>query len=70
MDSEQVWNFHVGQGFEFEKNGAAFFSDRAIKMAETIGYRVVSITNVELKTGAGGKWFVTGKVGLKPSYHV
>ena len=65
MISEQVWQFHVDEGTHFDKNGSTFFYKRAIEMAETIGCRLVSMKNVELETVSGGRWMVTGTVGLE-----
>lgn len=65
MISEQVWQFHVEDGLHFDKNGSTFFKERATEMAETIGCRLVSTKNVELETVSGGRWMVTGTVGLE-----
>lgn len=66
MISEQVWQFHIKDGLQFDKNGSTFFKERAAEMAETIGCRLVSTKNVELETVSGGRWMVTGTVGLEP----
>ena len=66
MELEQVWNFYVKPDFEFGSQGNDFFSERATKLAEAIGYQVDSVQNVELKNSAGLKWFLTGNVRLAP----
>ena len=65
MISEQVWQFHVEDGLQFDKNGSTFFRQRATEMAETIGCRLVSMKNIELETVPGGRWMVTGTVSLE-----
>ncbi len=65
MTSEQVWQFHVVDANQFEKNGATYFAKRANEMAETLGSRVINTKNIDLQNTAGGKWMVTGTVVLE-----
>ncbi len=65
MLREQVWQFHVENGLQFDKNGETYFRERATEMAETIGCRFAGMRNVELGTAPGGKWLVTGTVSLE-----
>ena len=65
MTSEQVWQFHVVEGRQFEKNGATYFAERANEMAETLGCRVINTKNIGLQNTPGGKWMVTGTVVLE-----
>ena len=65
MVSEQVWQFHIEDGLQFDKNGATYFAERATEMAETMGCRVVNTKNIELQNTPGGRWMVTGTVGLE-----
>jgi hypothetical protein len=65
MSSEQVWQFHVVDGHQFEKNGATYFGERANQMAETLGYRVIKTKNIDLQNTPGGKWMVTGTAVLE-----
>jgi hypothetical protein len=61
----QVWQFHVVDGHQFEKNGATYFAERAALMADTLGCRVISAKNIDLQNTAGGKWMVTGTAVLE-----
>jgi hypothetical protein len=65
MSNEQVWQFHVVDGRQFEKNGATYFAERAAEMAETLGCRVLNTKNIDLQNTSGGKWMVTGTAILE-----
>ena len=65
MTSEQVWQFHVVDANQFEKNGATYFAKRANEMAETLGCRVINTKNIDLQNTLGGKWMVTGTAILE-----
>ena len=65
MSNEQVWQFQVFDGHQFEKNGATYFAERAAEMAETLGCRIINIKNVDLQNTPGGKWMVTGTAVLE-----
>ena len=65
MSSEQVWQFHVVDGHQFEKNGAVYFADRVGEMAETFGCRLINTKNIDLQNTLGGKWIVTGTAVLE-----
>ena len=65
MTSEQVWQFHVVEGRQFDKNGSTYFAERAAEMAGTLGCRLVSTKNVELQNTPGGRWMVTATAILE-----
>ncbi|MEP7172525.1 MAG: hypothetical protein ABI705_03455 [Aestuariivirga sp.] len=65
MSNEQVWQFHVVDGHQFEKNGATYFAQRAAEMAETLGCSVIHTKNIDLQNTPGGKWMVTGTAVLE-----
>jgi hypothetical protein len=64
MTNEQVWQFHVVEGRQFDLNGKTYFAERAAQMADTLGCRVLQIKNVDLQNTAGG-WMVTGTAVLE-----
>lgn len=64
MTNEQVWQFHIVEGRQFDLNGKTYFAERASQMADTIGCRVLQIKNVDLQNTAGG-WMVTGTAVLE-----
>ena len=65
MSSEQVWQFHVVNGHQFEKNGATYFAVCAAEMAETLGCHVINTKNIDLQNTPGGKWMVMGTAVLE-----
>ena len=65
MIREQVWQFHVEDSPQFDKNGETYFRQRATELAETIGCHFVGLKNVELEAVPGGRWKVTGTVSLE-----
>jgi hypothetical protein len=65
MNSEQVWQFHVVDGHQFEMNGAKYFAERAAEMAKTLGCRVINTKNIDLQSTSGDKWIVTGTAVLE-----
>ena len=65
MTSEQVWQFHVVEGRQFDLNGKTYFAERAAEMASTLGCRVLDIKNIDLQNIIGGKWMVTGTAILE-----
>ncbi len=65
MSSEEVWQFYVVDGHQFEKNGATYFAERAAQMAETLGCRLLNSKNSDLHSIPGGKWMVTGTAILQ-----
>ena len=65
MSSEEVWQFHVVDGRQFEKNGATYFAERAAQMATTLGCRLLNSKNSDLHSIPGGKWMVTGTAILQ-----
>ena len=64
MTNEQVWQFHVVEGRQFDLNGKTYFAERAAQMADTLGCRVLQIKNVDLQNTTGG-WMVTGTAVLE-----
>jgi hypothetical protein len=65
MSNEQVWQFHVVDGHQFDRNGATYFAERAAQMANTLGCRLLNIKNIGLHSIPGGKWMVTGTAILQ-----
>ena len=65
MTSEQVWQFHVVGGRQFEMNGTTYFAERAAQMAEILGCRVVKVKNCVLENSPGDNWMVTGTAILE-----
>ena len=65
MSSEEVWQFHVVDGHQFERNGATYFAERAAQMAKTLGCRLLNSKNSDLHSIPGGKWMVTGTAVLQ-----
>lgn len=65
MSNEQVWQFHVVGGRQFELNGKKYFTERANQMAETLGCRVIDVKNCVLQNSPGDKWMVTGTAVLE-----
>ena len=62
---EQIWQFHVEDGFQFDNNGIHYFEERAAEMAATLGCRVIGSKNVQLLNDPGTNWIVTGTVILE-----
>jgi hypothetical protein len=62
---EQIWQFHVEDGFHFDNNGINYFEERAAEMAVTLGCRVIGSKNVHLLNEPGTNWIVTGTVILE-----
>ena len=65
MTREQVWQFHVVEGRQFDLNGKTYFAERAAEMAKTLGCVVVSTKHIALQNMPGGKWMVTGTAILE-----
>lgn len=65
MTSEQVWQFHVVGGRQFDLNGKTYFAERAAQMAETLGCRVINVKNCVLQNSPGDNWMVTGTAVLE-----
>lgn len=65
MTSEQIWQFHVEDGLQFDNNGIQYFEQRAAEMAATLGCRVIGSKNVQLLNEPGTDWLVTGTVILE-----
>ena len=65
MSNEEVWQFHVVDGHQFEMNGATYFAERATQMAKTLGCRLLNSKNSDLHRMPGGKWMVTGTAILQ-----
>jgi hypothetical protein len=65
MTNEQVWQFHVVEGRQFNLNGKTYFAERAAELAATIGCSVLDTKNVDLQNTPGGKWMVTGTAILQ-----
>lgn len=62
---EQIWQFNVEGGFQFDNNGISYFEERAAELAATLGCRVMGSKNVQILNEPGTNWIVTGTVILE-----
>ena len=66
MISEQVWQFHVVEGRQFDKRGAIYFAERSAEMATTLELSSPSYVRASTQGHVQpSKWMVTGTAILE-----
>jgi len=62
---EHYWQFNATDGADvLTDGGAAFFEHQARQLADTLGCRLVTYTDISPQRTDPGKWIVSGTVVL------